>query len=122
MNSKTIAEHIAYAASKMKAKDIVIIDLRSLTSFTDYFVICSGTSDRQVSAIAETVKVDMKAKEQRPLGIEGQDEGRWVLVDYGDVVAHVFHEEDREFYELEKLWGDAPRVEFVESAAQSETA
>lgn len=94
-----------------KAFDLVVLDLRGLTSFADIFIICSGRSHRQVSAIAEFVEQNLKDEGIRPLGIEGLREGHWVLMDYGDVVIHVFYEPVRTFYDLEGLWSDARRIE-----------
>jgi ribosome-associated protein len=85
--------------------------MKDLTSFTDYFVICSGESTTQVKAIAEHIIESLKAEKTKPSGVEGLSHARWVLIDLGDVVAHVFDSETREFYGLEKLWLDAPRVE-----------
>ena len=99
----------------MKAFDVVALDLRGLTSFADAFIICSGRSHRQVSAIAEFVERDLKAQGIKPLGIEGLREGHWVLMDYGDVVIHVFYEPIRIFYDLEGLWSDARRIEHTVS-------
>jgi ribosome-associated protein len=98
----------------MKAFDVVVLDLRGLASFADTFIICSGRSHRQVSAIAEFVERDLKAKGIKPLGVEGLREGHWVLMDYGDVVIHVFYEPIRIFYDLEGLWSDARRIEHSE--------
>lgn len=94
-----------------KAFDVVVLDLRGLVAFADIFIICSGRSHRQVSAIAEFVEQDLKAKGIRPIGVEGLREGHWVLMDYGDVVIHIFYEPIRIFYDLEGLWSDAKRIE-----------
>ncbi|UCG80230.1 MAG: ribosome silencing factor [Desulfobacterales bacterium] len=99
----------------MKAFDVVVLDLHGLASFADTFIICSGRSHRQVSAIAEFVEENLKAKGIKPLGIEGLREGHWVLMDYGDVVIHVFFEPIRTFYDLEGLWSDARRIEVAEA-------
>lgn len=90
-----------------KAEDVVVLDLRHVSSATDYFVIATGRSDVQVKAIAEHVLDSAKAAGVRPEHVEGRDEGRWVLLDYIDYVVHVFHAPVREFYRLEALWGDA---------------
>ena len=95
----------------MKALNVVVLDVHGLTSFADTFIVCSGRSHRQVSAIAESVQQDLKAKGIKPLGIEGLREGHWVLMDYGDVLIHVFYEPVRIFFDLEGLWSDAKRVE-----------
>lgn len=113
MNSKNIAQAIAKIADDKKAKDIVVLDLKKLSAFTDYFVICSGTSDRQVKTIAGAIEMEMKKKDVRPLGMEGYETGHWVLVDYGDVVAHVFYDDERHYYQLEKLWADAPQLKIA---------
>ena len=99
------------AIQGMKAFDIVILDVRRLASFADYFILCSGRSHRQVSAIAEFVEQELKTKGIRSLGIEGLREGHWILMDYGDVVIHIFHEPVRTFYDLEGLWSDAGRID-----------
>jgi ribosome-associated protein len=101
----------ANAALDKKADELVIMDMRGISSFTDYFIICSGRSDRQVQGIADSVGTEMKKAGIPPLGIEGFTEGKWVLLDYGDVVVHVFYAPIREFYDLERLWADAPRIE-----------
>jgi ribosome-associated protein len=95
----------------MKALNVVVLDVHGLASFADTFIVCSGRSHRQVSAIAESVQQDLKAKGIKPLGIEGIREGHWVLLDYGDVLIHVFYEPVRIFFDLEGLWSDAKRVE-----------
>ena len=99
------------AVLRMKALNVVVLDLHGLASFADTFIVCSGRSHRQVSAIAEFVQKDLKAKGITPLGIEGLREGHWVLMDYGDVLIHVFYEPVRIFYDLEGLWSDAKRVD-----------
>ncbi len=119
MTSRALAKQIATIAGEMKGEEILVLDLRKLTSFTDYFVICSGNSDRQVQAIARAVHDDVKKEGGRiPLGEEGVGSGHWALLDYGDVVTHVFYRDDREHYALEKLWFDAPRVNFKGITAQ----
>jgi ribosome-associated protein len=94
----------------MKALDVVVLDVQGLASFADTFIVCSGRSHRQVSAIAESVQQNLKAKGIKPLGVEGLREGHWVLMDYGDVLIHVFYEPVRIFYDLEGLWSDAKTV------------
>jgi len=88
----------------------LILDLQGLTTITDYFVICSGESTTQVKAIAEQIEEKFKEMRVNPLGIEGLTYNHWVLMDYGDVIIHIFEEETRAFYELEKLWIDAKRI------------
>lgn len=105
----------AAAASSKKAERIVILDVSKQLVITDYFLICSGSSDRQVKSIADEVQkvlaADMNVK---PFRREGEREGRWVLLDYVDFVVHVFHKEDRDYYDLERLWSDAPKTEYEE--------
>ena len=96
------------ASIKKKAKDLIILNVKELSSFTDYFIICSGTSDRQVQAIAASIQEILKEYGILPLGVEGERLGKWVLIDYGDVIIHVFYEPIREFYDIERLWSDAP--------------
>jgi len=95
-------------ALELKAHDLVVLDLKGISSATDHFVIASGTSDVQVKAIAEHVRDELKKEDVRAEHVEGTQTGRWVLLDYIDFVVHVFHPEAREFYQLENLWGDAP--------------
>lgn len=101
----------ARALLDRKAVDLAILEVKTLSSFTDYFLICSGNSDRQVQAIASHIEEKLGQQGIRPLGIEGKREGHWILLDYGDVVIHVFYQPVREFYDLERLWSEAPRVE-----------
>jgi len=99
------------ASLKRKAKNLTILNLKELSSFADYFIICSGTSDRQVQAIAASIHGNLKEYGIVPLGIEGESLGKWVLMDYEDVIIHVFYEPIREFYDIERLWPDAPRMD-----------
>lgn len=108
--SKEKAVLAAYAAMAKKAKETVILELAGLTILADYFVICSGESTTQVRAVAEYIEAEFQNKSMRPLAIEGLSYAHWVLIDYGDVIVHVFEDETRNYYELEKLWLDAPRV------------
>ncbi len=98
------------AALGKKARRLVVLDVRGLTSIADAFIICGGRSSRQVSAIAEHIKVTLKGRGKKPLNTEGIREGHWALLDYGHVVIHVFYEPMREFYDLEGLWLDARRI------------
>ena len=95
---------------KRKAIQVVILDVRKLTSVADAFIICSGRSNRQVTAIADSVQRDLKKKGKKPINVEGKKEGHWVLMDYGDVIIHIFYESLRNFYDLEGLWIDARRL------------
>jgi ribosome-associated protein len=100
----------AEAADAKKANDILILDLRGLTYMADYFVICSGSNSSQVGAISDSIGQQLAQTGIRPSHVEGMTESSWVLMDYGDVVVHIFDEQTRIHYSLEKLWGDAPRV------------
>jgi ribosome-associated protein len=100
-----------YAANK-KAENIVAIDLRGISSFTDFFVICSGTSEPHLKAIAGEIQDRLRQDHGvRPQGVDGYPLSQWVIVDLGDVLVHIFHQEKRAFYGLEDLWGDAPRLQ-----------
>lgn len=94
-----------------KPVDVVALDMRELTSIADAFIICSGRSNRQVTAIAEHVERQLRKQKVKPLGVEGATEGQWVLMDYGHVIIHVFYDSVRQFYDLEGLWTDARRIE-----------
>ena len=107
---KSIAQQAALLASELKANDIVILDLRGVTDMTDFFVIASGTSDTHVRAVAEHVQAGLKESGVSTTMTEGVTQGRWALLDYTDCVVHVFHPTLRQFYQLERLWGDAARV------------
>ncbi len=97
--------------SARKAERLVVLDLRDKSSFTDYFVICHGTSDRQVKSLAEDVIENVRAETGRKPIVEGLAEAEWVLLDFGDFLVHLFNEDARGFYRLESLWGDAPRLD-----------
>ncbi len=110
-SSKEKALLCARALLDRKVIDLVILEVTNLSSFADYFLICSGNSDRQVQAIASHIEEKMSKQGIYPLGVEGKREGRWILLDYGDVIVHVFYQPAREFYDLERLWSEAHRVE-----------
>ena len=109
-NSLNTAQLCAEGAGEKKAFDILILDLRKLTYVADYFVICSGSNTTQVGAIADSIGRTLAQEGIRFSHVEGEAESKWVLMDYSDVVVHVFEEQTRAYYALEKLWGDAPRV------------
>jgi len=112
----------AVAASDKKATDIMVIDVAELLVVTEFFVIATGNTDIQVRAIADEVEDRVREEAgMKPIGREGADEGKWVLLDYGDFVVHVFQPEERGFYRLEKLWGDAPRVALPADVASAST-
>ncbi|HKV42147.1 MAG TPA: ribosome silencing factor [Blastocatellia bacterium] len=108
----TIQEVIlaARAASEKKALEIVVLDLREIASFTDYFLICSGKNVRNVQAIADSVRDSLRAAGRRPSHTEGYSAAEWILLDFGDFIVHAFGEQARRFYDLERLWRDASRV------------
>ena len=110
-DSLTLAERIAAIAADKKAIDVRVIDLRGIVSYTDFFVICSGNTERQTKAIHDGIYEELKHARDRvlPRRTEGGREARWILLDYWDVVVHMFTPEAREYYRLEQLWGEAPR-------------
>ena len=105
------------AALDKKAYDVVVLDLRGTPAFTDFFVLCSGASQRQVKAIADAVEETLRAARVRPAHVEGYDRAEWVLMDFFSFIVHVFTPQTREFYSLERLWGDAERIEVSEEPA-----
>lgn len=117
--SRELAITAARAAAAKQARDIVVLDVRDLIVITDYFVIASGGSDRQVKTVSEEIEREVKSQGVRPVRREGEREGHWVLLDFVDFVAHVFQDDDRAYYGLERLWADAPTVAWDERAAQS---
>lgn len=115
MNSEEVALLAAEAASDKKAEDIIGLDVSELLVVTDYFVIATGRTNVQVRAIADEVEEQLRQKAgEKPIGREGIGEDKWILLDYGDVVVHVFQPEERNFYRLERLWADAPRLAMPE--------
>lgn len=107
---------VVEAALDVKAEEVMALDVSELSSFADVFVVCTGRSDRQVRAIADSVEKAVKQAGEPPLGIEGYAEGRWVLIDLDDVIVHVFTPETREHYDIERLWSDAPHIEVTAPA------
>lgn len=107
-----IARMCAQFAADSKAEDILVLDMRRLTSMLDFFVIATVPSRRQATAIASQIEMEMKKQKETKLSLEASETGRWTLLDYGDVVIHLFSPEGREFYSLEDVWGDAPRLEW----------
>ena len=105
------------AALDKKASDVVLLDLRNTPAFTDFFVLCSGQSTRQVKAIADAVEDALRVSKVRPAHIEGYDRAEWVLMDYFTFIVHVFTPQTRAFYSLERLWGDAERIEVTEGSS-----
>jgi ribosome-associated protein len=105
----------AETCDEKKAKDIVVLDVRKITSISDYFIVCSTSNERQARAIAESMRMKLKEMGRREMGVEGMEDGRWVLQDFGDIVLHIFHESQREFYDNEGLWADAKQVRWKTS-------
>ncbi len=117
MDPLTKALSCAREADDRKATDIVLLDVSGITTLADYFLICSGRSSRQVQGIAEAVQTRLRDLGVRPLGVEGEREGHWVLMDYGDVIVHIFYQPIRELYDLESLWSDGTVVSLDEHLA-----
>jgi len=112
VDSRELSLLAAEAASDKKAEDIIALDVSQLLVVTEYFVIATGRTNVQVRAIADEVELQLREKAgEKPIGREGIGEDKWILLDYGDFVVHVFQPQERDFYRLEKLWGDAPRLE-----------
>jgi ribosome-associated protein len=110
-----VAQICANAGLDTKAEEVVILDVRELNTFTDYFVIMNGKSTRHVQALAEAVEGKLRSKRVKESSAEGLQEGMWVLLDFGDVVVHVFYHEQREFYDIEGLWSGAKQIEVEEA-------
>ncbi len=115
IDSKDKAVLSATVAEGKKAKDVIILDIHGLTTIADYFLICSGESTRQVKAIADAIEEALSKKRSFPSHIEGLKEAKWVLMDYGNLIVHIFDRETRHYYELERLWGDASLVEIQDT-------
>ncbi|WP_338451548.1 ribosome silencing factor [Niallia oryzisoli] len=114
MNERELLEVAVKAADDKRAEDIVVLNMKGISLVADYFVICHGNSDKQVQAIAREMKEKVEEKGLSIKRVEGFDEAKWILVDLGDVVAHIFHRDERSYYNLERLWGDAP-IEQIQS-------
>jgi ribosome-associated protein len=104
------------AAESKKASDITVLDLSGITSFTDYFVVCTGSNQRQIQAISDEITLRLKEHGELPLSVEGYSQAEWVLIDYGDFLVHIFSPKTREYYSLERLWRNAKLVDFEKSA------
>ncbi len=111
------ARACARIADDNRGKDILLLDLRKTTPIVDFFVIVTATSRRQSHAIASEIDQAMKKLGEAKLGLEGSEEGRWILIDYGDFVVHIFSPEDRAYYALEEIWGDAPQLDWQDSSS-----
>jgi ribosome-associated protein len=110
LSAERKARRAARVALDRKAIDLVVLDVTALSSVTDYFLVCSGRSTTHLASITEAIRAELKQDGVRPLHAEGTTESGWVLLDYGDVLMHVFLEETRAYYALERLWGDAPSI------------
>ena len=110
VNARQVALYAYTASEEKKGVDPLILDLKGLTDICDFFVLVHGTSDRHVRTIADAVEEKLQAKRIRPSHVEGKRDGRWILLDYGSVMVHVFHYASRKFYSLERLWGEAKVV------------
>ncbi|MFP3982381.1 MAG: ribosome silencing factor [Desulfurivibrionaceae bacterium] len=117
-SSLEIVHLIAQTALDKKAEDLLVLDVRGLSSLTDYFVIMSGRSSRHVQGLAESIGAELGRKRIKEASTEGLSEGMWVLLDYQDVVVHIFYRDEREFYNLEGLWHDALRIEVEEEKSE----
>ena len=120
--ARTLALTAARAASDKLATDIVLIDVSERLAITDIFVIATGNNERQVEAVVEEVEEKLRVSGAKPIRREGQRDGRWVLLDYGDIVVHVQHAEERVFYSLERLWKDCPFIPFTPDTAPADRA
>jgi ribosome-associated protein len=122
--SESLARRLAAVADSKKAGEIVVLDVRELVGYTDYLVICTAGNERQAKAVHDEVYVKLKREDERlPGSVEGEREARWILMDYLDCVLHVFIPEARDYYRLETLWGEAPRLELdVAGAAPGRAA
>jgi ribosome-associated protein len=108
MTDRSLLHTVVKAADDKKAEDIRVLNMHGISLIADYFIICHGNSDKQVQAIAWEIKDKVEETGRLVKRMEGYDEARWVLIDLGDIVVHVFHREERNYYKLERLWGDAP--------------
>ncbi len=115
MDAKQLSEFCALKCLEKKGENVVILDLENRSSVADYFVVCSGFSDRQVMAIADHISDELKKTGLKALSKEGMGDGRWALIDFGAVIVHIFQDHLRDFYSLESLWADAPRIRVKES-------
>lgn len=116
MNRLEKAQLIADAALDRKATDVIALDVREIASFTDTFVFATGGSDRQVRAISDAIADALREAGDKPLGVEGYEDGSWILIDANDVIVHVFRGDTRKHYDLERLWSDAPAIPVAEAS------
>ncbi|MCX7817343.1 MAG: ribosome silencing factor [Syntrophales bacterium] len=109
------------SALKRKARRLTVLDVQGYSSFADFIIICSGSSDRQVKAIASWIREDLERYGMTPLGVEGEQHGRWILMDYEDIIIHIFLDPVREFYDIERLWIDVPKVTLDDDTVELKT-
>lgn len=119
MKAKELVQLIVKACEDKKAEDIAVLDIRKMSAISDYFVICTGNSDPHVRAIADNVLDQLEAHKQKCFHKEGLQESKWVLLDFSDVIVHVFYHETRKFYNLERLWGEAAKFQETKSKSKS---
>ena len=112
ISTDQLAKMIAANADDKKAENILVLDMRGITTLADYFVLCNGTSSTQVQAIVRSIEDGLAEEDIKPIRKEGLDSYQWVVLDYADVMVHVFDQEQREYYDLEKLWGDADQIDW----------
>ncbi|MDA0710448.1 MAG: ribosome silencing factor [bacterium] len=117
---ETIRDRCIFHLQSLKARDIAVIDLRGIADFSDYFIVCTGAVDTQVRALTDAVTHGLKSEGHRPWQVEGYDTRKWVLIDFVDVVVHIFQPESRQFYGLERLWSDAPIVHISDEESEVE--
>ncbi|OIJ16178.1 ribosome silencing factor [Anaerobacillus arseniciselenatis] len=117
MKENNVLQIAVKAADDKKAENITVLDMKGISLISDYFLICNGNSEKQVQAIATEIKKSAQAQDIELKRLEGFDQARWVLIDLDDVVVHVFHKDERVYYNLEKLWGDAPTIDIEEVLA-----
>ena len=122
MKSRQLALALVAAIADQKGLDLRVLHLGGIGGFTDYFVLASGTSDRHVRALADAVSESARGLGERALGVEGEERARWILLDFGDVVVHAFQEEAREYYALERLWGEAESLDLEDAVESADEA
>lgn len=110
IESKKLVQYIASVCEDKLAKDIIVLDMNQVSLIADYFLICQGSNERQVQSIAKAIRDSLGEKEVEVRHMEGVEHGRWIVVDVGNIVCHIFHEDERSYYNLERLWGDASEV------------
>lgn len=113
-----VARDIAAVTWDLKALNTVVIDLRGRVSYTDFVIVCTGTSERHVNALSRSVDSAMSDAGRPPMGTEGTEQGQWALLDYGDIIVHIFHQDARKDYDLERMWSEAPRLDLEDAPSE----